>query len=390
MVAQYEVSPLLPGVKAPEKNFGNTVLLLSVFQLEKGHFMSLHRLDLDVKIFSTCPQSIDSTSEAYLERVITVARWSERAGCTGMLVYTDNSLADPWIVAQAIIHNTSVLCPLVAVQPIYMHPYAVAKIIATSGFLYHRRLYLNMLAGGFKNDLTALNDPTPHDRRYARTVEYTNVIKLLLASEHAVTFTGDFYQLKQVKLSPAFPADLAPGILISGSSDAGYAAARAIDAICIEYPLSSAAYTTTPKSDGLERGIRVGIIARANSEEAWRIAHARFPVDRKGQLTHQLAMKISDSQWHHLLSDASKANHAAENPYWLDPFHNYQTFCPYLVGSYEVVAQELAHYLRTGCRAVILDIPTEEEDFDHIGVVFQQACALVQESTVIGQRQVAT
>ena len=30
------------------------------------------------------------------------------------------------------------------------------------------------------------------------------------------------------------------------------------------------------------------------------------------------------------------------SPYWLGPFHNYKTFCPYLVGSYERVADELA------------------------------------------------
>ena len=35
-----------------------------------------------------------------------------------------------------------------------------------------QRLWLNMVAGGFKNDLAALNDDTPHDKRYQRLVEY--------------------------------------------------------------------------------------------------------------------------------------------------------------------------------------------------------------------------
>src|SRR2546426_11956881 len=69
--------------------------------------------------------------------------------------------------------NTPRLCPLVAVQPIYMHPYAVAKLVASFGHLYGRRIYLNMVAGGFKNDLVALNDTTPHDQRYDRLIEYT-------------------------------------------------------------------------------------------------------------------------------------------------------------------------------------------------------------------------
>ena len=67
---------------------------------------------------------------------------------------------DPWLVSQMVVQNTERLCPLVAVQPIYMHPYTVAKMVATLAYLYGRRLYLNMVAGGFKNDLQALDDPT--------------------------------------------------------------------------------------------------------------------------------------------------------------------------------------------------------------------------------------
>jgi alkanesulfonate monooxygenase len=89
-----------------------------------------------------------------------------------------------------IITHTERLCPLVAVQPTYMHPYAVAKMIASFGFLYGRRLYLNMVAGGFKNELNALNDPTPHDERYARLIEYTSIVMALLASRQPSPVAG--------------------------------------------------------------------------------------------------------------------------------------------------------------------------------------------------------
>jgi alkanesulfonate monooxygenase len=121
------------------------------------------------QVFSTCPSSI-ATANHYLERVARIARWSEQAGCTGMLIYTDNSLADPWLVAQIVIESTRSQCPLVAVQPVYMHPFAVAKMVPSLAFLYGRRIYLNMVAGGFKNELAALNDTTPHDGRYERLV----------------------------------------------------------------------------------------------------------------------------------------------------------------------------------------------------------------------------
>ena len=135
-----------------------------------------------VEIFSTCPQSLAFDKDSYVRQVRKVARWSERCGCTGILVYTDNSLVDPWLVSQIIVESTRTLSPLVAIQPVYMHPYSVAKMVASFGYLHHRRIYLNMLAGGFKNDLVALNDTTPHDKRYARLIEYATIINQLLSS----------------------------------------------------------------------------------------------------------------------------------------------------------------------------------------------------------------
>src|SRR5947208_15550419 len=172
-----------------------------------------------IEVFSTCPQSSAAVDGAYLRNVVDVARWSEQAGCTGILVYTDNSQVDPWLVSHLIIQNTASLCPLVAVQPIYLHPYAVAKTVATLGYLYGRRVYLNMVAGGFKNDLEALGDPTPHDERYARLVEYTTVIKQLLAAPGPVSFQGRYHRMTNVKLAPPLPAGLMPGVFVSGSSE---------------------------------------------------------------------------------------------------------------------------------------------------------------------------
>jgi len=116
-----------------------------------------------IEIFSTTPQSKDFPRETYVQQVINVAQWSEQAGCTAILVYTDNSIVDPWLVSNLILQNTRTLCPLVAIQPVYMHPYSVAKMVTSFAHLYGRRMYLNMVAGGFKNDLISLNDTTPHD-----------------------------------------------------------------------------------------------------------------------------------------------------------------------------------------------------------------------------------
>src|SRR5881397_1393311 len=331
--------------------------------------------DVGLEVFSTCTQSTDGDREAYVQRVADVARWSERAGCKGILVYSDNRLVDAWLVSHIIIQNTTRLCPLVAVQPAYMHPYAVAKLVASFGHLYGRRIYLNMVAGGFKNDLVALNDTTPHDKRYDRLIEYTLIIRELLAGPAAVSCEGEFYKVKNLRLTPPLRSELFPGIFVSGSSDAGLAAAKAIGATAVKYP--KAPGEEVASDEGVGAGVRVGIIAREDGDEAWQTAHERFPEDRKGQLTHQLAMKVSDSAWHKQLSDLAAATASGESPYWLVPFQNYKTMCPYLVGSYERVGEELARYIGLGYRSFILDIPPTEEELHHASQAFQRAVDLV-------------
>ena len=330
-----------------------------------------------VDIFSTCLPSRNEDSRTYLERVAQVARWSDGAGYRGILVYTDNGLVDPWLVAQIILQSTEQLCPLVAVQPVYMHPYSVAKMVASLAFLHGRRIYLNMVAGGFKNDLTALGDDTPHDDRYERAVEYTLIVKRLLEDGGPVTFQGRYYRVKNLKLLPALPHELAPGILISGSSEAGARAAEAIAATRVKYPQPPGEEALQAVNGSGPAGMRVGIITRPQADEAWDVAQRRFPEDRKGQITHNLAMRVSDSKWHEQLSRLGEHPISDANPYWLLPFENYRTFCPYLVGSYDRVGSELAHYISLGFSTFILDVPASREDLDHTASAFERAGRVV-------------
>jgi alkanesulfonate monooxygenase len=312
------------------------------------------------------------TPDDCLRHLREVAWWSEEAGCEGILVFSDNRQLDPWLVAQAIIQSTNHLCPLIAVQPAYMHPYAVAKMIASLAFMYERRVHLNMVAGGFKNDLEALNDQTPHDERYARLVEYTRIIQGLVYSEEPLNFEGRYYKVNNLRLTPPLPRELLPGVLVSGSSEAGIAAAHELGATAIEYPKPVDEYAAATPADGYMKGIRIGVIARDSEAEAWAIARARFPEDRKGQVTRELANKISDSHWHHQLAQQAAADSGA-SPYWLVPFQNYKAMCPYLVGSYDRVAAEIARYVNRGYTTFILEEPVSAAEMRHTGVAFERA-----------------
>ncbi len=68
------------------------------------------------------------------------------------------------------------------------------------------------------------------------------------------------------------------------------------------------------------------------------------------------------------LLELDHAQQDGESLYWLWPFKNYKTFCPYLVGSHEEVSEELAKYIRAGFKNFILDIPAEEWDLRSSGV----------------------
>jgi alkanesulfonate monooxygenase len=320
--------------------------------------------DRTLALYSTCPPFRGGEPEAYSAQIRDVARWSEEGGCDGILVYTDNGLLDPWLVAQLVIQSTVRLSPLVAVQPVYMHPYTVAKMVSTLALLHRRRIDLNIVAGGFKNDLLALEDRTPHESRYARLTEYTAIIRALLEGG-PVTFKGEFYSVTNLALVPALDRELMPRILLSGSSAAGIAAARALGALPVRYPEPATGIGPQLGQDVCEFGIRVGIIARHNEPDAWVVARERFPEDRRGQITHQLAMKVSDSAWHRQLSAIAPAI-APESAYWMVPFQNYKTFCPYLVGSYGRVGREIGRYLAAGCRTIILDVPATGDEMRHI------------------------
>src|SRR5438270_3480273 len=169
----------------------------------KDKFQVRPGAELSVEIYSTAPQSAGYEGRRYLSQLGAVARWSDDAGCTGILIYSDNSLVDPWLAAQVVIANTDGLSPLVAVQPVYMHPFSAARMVASLSYFYNRRISLNMIAGGFRTDLLALCDETPHDQRYARLTEYTLIIQGLLSAQRPFSFSGTFYNAVNLTVKPA-------------------------------------------------------------------------------------------------------------------------------------------------------------------------------------------
>ena len=226
-------------------------------------------------------------------------------------------------------------------------------MVATLGYLHGRRVDLNMVAGGFRKDLLSLSDDTAHDDRYVRLVEYAQVVRGLLTSSKPFSFEGTYYSLVNARLRPRLDERLLPEFTVSGSSPAGMAAARALGATAVKYP-------QPPQQEApvLGRWWRPGSVWGYRARHRHRGLGGRTrPVPGRPSRTvdHAVAMSVTDSEWHKQLSARQDGAPSTVDPYWLWPFQNYQTFCPYLVGSYDRVGNELGVYLERGFRTFILE-----------------------------------
>ncbi|MEV0127913.1 LLM class flavin-dependent oxidoreductase [Dactylosporangium sp. NPDC050688] len=326
-----------------------------------------------VEVYTTAPASVQVDGPGFRRRLTDVTRWTDEAGCAGLLVYSDNTLVDPWLVAQLVLDTAERAVPLVAVQPVYLPPYTAARMAATLTFLHGREVHLNLVTGGSRQHLEALGDGAGHDERYERLAEYATIVRQLLGSPRPVTVVGRHYQVRAATLPHRPPAALAPRLVLSGSSDSSVRCAADLGILRFAYPRPVEDH---PPGGTLLRGtgIRLGVIARPDRAAAWRAAHERFPGDPLGERRHRIVSRLSDSHWHAELS-AQPVVDAAAGVYWLHPFRTYRTFCPYLVGDYDEVGTYLAGYLARGVESVILDIPAEEDDLHHARLAFARAVA---------------
>jgi alkanesulfonate monooxygenase len=353
-------------------------------QVSPRHFPREERMmDLafsDIAIYSTCPCNVEHDCESYVRELLDVARWTDDAGCRGALVFTDCTSIDAWMVAQETIVNTAAFVPLVAVQPMDMTPFALAKAVASLAMLYGRRVDLNFVSGGYGRDLAVQGDDLRHDARYDRLTEYVAIVRTLLGGGRT-KYEGRYYTVRGARLLFPPPADLMPIVYVSGSSEASVQAAESLGVRQLSYPLPPGDFAGPDvRRNKLGTGIRIGIIARDDSSEAWRIARKRFPVDPENARKAQLLFSITESSWQAAIGALTRADEDERDPYWLVPFRNYHTFCPYLVGSYGEVARAVGTYLSGGVRAFILDVPQEPDDLLHARIAIQGAVGALKDT----------
>lgn len=309
---------------------------------------------------------------AYNDKITRAGRWAEAGKCRGTLIFTDHYSLDPWTVAQHLIERTEKLIPLVAAQPPYLHPFAVARIISSLVLMYGRQIDVNLVTGGNREHLAAVGSVIDHDDRYRRLVEYAQAIGMLLESSDPVDLDGAYYQLSSAYVYPPLRPEMFPRFFLGGSSDAARETARTLGITRLQYPRALESYP--PGATDLKgTGVRVGIIARDTSAEAWKVAEERFPRSTTGEVRSRMIAPIIDSTWWHQLQADRLSAQIPDSTYWLYPLRGYGEFCPYLVGDHQAVAEYFAHYLDMGISTLILQLPRDEADVHNAMLAVERA-----------------
>lgn len=329
-----------------------------------------------IEVFTISPRT--TKVEEYWKNIEQVIAWSDKYDATGILLFEGNdTFVQPWLASQATFTNTERLCPLVAVNPIYMHPFTAAKMISSFAYLYGRRTYLNMITGTALSYLEALDDHLDKAQRYDRLREYAELIARLTSSEgRPVSYEGQYYRTKNAKLEPAMPADLQPVFYIAGQSEPAMRVASAIGAVHMQMLPAKLDGDLTPGA----QGIHFGIVTRSDPEAAWQAAREIFPPDEAGRRLQAFSMNNTDAVWKRRMMMAATMGEGAREGYWLEPFRNFKADCPYFVGSHAQVAALVARLARGGIRHIILDIPRAEREFAEIDQAFVAAQAALTES----------
>lgn len=298
--------------------------------------------------------------QKYVGELMRVAQFADRNGFEGILLFEGNDVfVEPWAMAQHILAATARSSPLIAVNPVYMHPFTAAKLVSSFAQLHDRKVYLNMITGTAVSDLKGLGDEQSHGDRYVRLGEFVELMRQLLASPRPVNFDGRFYRAQHLQLRPRLPAELMPEFLVAGQSEAAQRVAK--ETGCIKMQM-----LPPDLERGLDAsGMNFGIFARESSDEARQAAQARFRDNPDDRELLALTVENSDSVWKRRLYEG-QSGELQDNGYWLLPYLTFQADCPYLVGSYEEIGAKLKAFAARGLTTVMLDMVADQTEIQHV------------------------
>lgn len=216
-----------------------------------------------------------SPRPASLDYLALVARAVEQLGFEAVLTPTGTHCNDAWLTTAALLRETSRLKFLVAFRPGSISPTLAAQQAAAYQELSDGRLLLNIVTGGDAEEQHRFGDWLDHDRRYDRTAEFLTVLRGAWSGT-PFDHTGEHYRVQGATVhNPPSPV---PGVFFGGASPAGReVAAEHADTYLTwtEPPAKTAELLDDVRARAarhgrtLSYGIRVHVISRDTTEEAW-------------------------------------------------------------------------------------------------------------------------
>jgi len=209
-----------------------------------------------------------------------VARAVDELGYYGVLVPTGRPCDDPWVAASALIPATQRLRFLLALRPGLMSPTLAARMAASFDRLSGGRLMINVVAGGDPVELHGDGIFEDHDERYQVAEEFLQIWKRLFAGQE-VSFYGKHLRVEGAKVLYPGLQSPHPPIYFGGSSEAGHdVAARHVDVSLtwgepkqqVAEKIADLRQRAAAQSRSLRFGIRLHVIVRETSAEAWEAA----------------------------------------------------------------------------------------------------------------------
>ena len=303
------------------------------------------------------------TNLPYLRQIATAV---DELGYEGALLPTGTLCEDAWIVASSLMPATRRMKFLIAVRPGIASATLAARMAATFDRLSEGRLLINVVAGGDADEAAADGVFVTHDERYEITDEFLTIWKQVLQGGKT-TFNGKHLRVKDAHVY--FPAVQKPypPLYIGGSSDAAIAVtAKHIDVYLTwgEPPAQVAEKITRVRAAAAEQGrtvrfgIRLHVIVRETTEEAWAAANALIRhVDRDTVVRAQQRLDRFDSESQRRMNELVQQNalNLEVSPnLWTGIGLLRRGAATALVGDAETVAERMKEYAALGIETFIL------------------------------------
>lgn len=283
------------------------------------------------------------------------------SGISHTLLTVGDKRFDPIILGQAGMEMDQGFNPLIAINPLYIHPVDAAKKLASLASLYPNEIAVNLVTGSFFNEMKSVGDNLSFSERSQRLLDFYQCLKLLLEGR-SVTFESSYYELTGAEIYPKIQQQKFK-YFVSGT----LASALQTDPQ-VYYLKNIKPLAEQPGSEFPNSGLALGLCVRKTKEEALRAVKELYPEDRRGEMLFNIALVNQETPWNEWLK--VNGEKYAKNPdYYLEPMKNYWSAAPFIVDSYEGASLKLKKYHSLGYSFFVLDYKVEEGD--HIAEVLR-------------------